>query len=446
MTTRLEAPPTLWGVLREDLLATPELERAAVGFAGIANHGARTRLLLREWLPVPADEYLVQLGYHLEVSPTFWARAAKRARQSGEAVVIFHSHPRAGQPSFSASDDAGERSLIPKVQARASVPVGAVVVSPVGYEGRVTSPDGAGDEMQVRVVGDPPTTNGDAPADERFDRQVRALTREGQAVLRSLRVGVVGAGGLGSHVIQQLVHLGIGEIDVVDPDRVARSNLSRLVGATRFDAWLRRPKTHVARRLARRVGGSTTQIREIRESVVDAGPARQLLDCDVVVGCTDNHWSRTVLNTIAFQYYVPVLDLGVELQQGGAIGGRVAWLAPGAACLWCTNILNAERVRVEQLPEAIAEAEQARGYIQGIDEPAPAVVSINGVIASLAVTELLARVTRFAGSEARPNLLLYRARDGVVRRTSPAPRPECATCGTSGQLGVGDLAGPPWRS
>lgn len=446
MTARLNAPPTVWRELREDLLATPELERAAVGFAGIANRGPSPRLLLRDWVAVPADEYLVQLGYHLEVSPTFWARAAKRARQSGEAVVIFHSHPRAGQPSFSASDDAGERALIPKIHARATVPVGAVVVSPVGHEGRVTPPDGPGHEMGVRVVGEPPSVNGDGPADERFDRQVRALTHEGQAALRSLRVGVVGAGGLGSHVIQQLIHLGVGDIVVVDPDRVVRSNLSRLVGATRFDAWLRRPKTNIARRLARRVGGATTQVTEIRESVVEEGPARQLLDCDVIVGCTDNHWSRTVLNAIAFQYYAPVLDLGVELQQGGAIGGRVAWLAPGAACLWCMNILNPERVRVEQLPEPMAQAERARGYIEGMDEPAPAVVSINGVIASLAVTELLARVTRFAGSEARPNLLLYRARDGVVRRTSPAVGAECATCGTSGQLGAGDLAAPPWRS
>jgi molybdopterin-synthase adenylyltransferase len=185
-------------------------------------------------------------------------------------------------------------------------------------------------------------------------------------------------------------------------------------------------------------------VTEVTRSVIEEAAARQLLDCDVIVGCTDNQWSRTVLNAIAFQYYIPVLDLGVEIQPQGAIGGRVAWLGPGAACLWCLNILNAERVRVEQLPRVLAEAEQARGYIQGVDEPAPAVVSINGVVASLAVTELLARVTGFAGSDARPNLLLYRAADGVVRRTSPSSKSTCVTCSVSGQLGAGDLASPPW--
>ena len=78
--SELLVPRPLWNDIRTDLLGTPELERAAIGYAGQANVGARSRMLLRDWMPVPADEYLVQLGNHLEVSPAFWARAAKRAR------------------------------------------------------------------------------------------------------------------------------------------------------------------------------------------------------------------------------------------------------------------------------------------------------------------------------------------------------------------------------
>jgi molybdopterin/thiamine biosynthesis adenylyltransferase len=299
--------------------------------------------------------------------------------------------------------------------------------------------------MDVRIFGLPravPPIRGES---QRFDRQVRALGPDGQNVLRLLTVGVVGAGGLGSHVIQQLVHLGVGRIVVVDPDRVASSNLSRLVGASRFDVIFRRAKTGVARRLARRVGGPT-EIAEVRGSVTDEEPAHRLLQCDVIIGCTDNQWSRTVLNAIAYQYYVPVLDLGVELQTGGAMGGRITWLVPGAACLWCQRILSSERVRVEQLPPIAHADELARGYMQGIDEPAPSVVSINGVVASLAVTELLARSTGFAGSEARPNVLMYRISDGVVRRSLVKSDPVCPTCSTAGQAGLGDLGTAPWTS
>jgi molybdopterin/thiamine biosynthesis adenylyltransferase len=443
MTSMLQAPSLLWEELRADLLSTPELERAGVGFAGICGANARTRLLLRDWLPLDHDDYLVQLGYHLEVSPRVWARAAKRSRDTGEAIVIFHSHPRDGQPSFSASDDAGERAVVPKIHARARVPVGAVVISPVGYCARISIPGTASSDMRLSTPGQFAADGAPNYGDERFDRQVRALTRQGQAVLSELRVGVVGAGGLGSHVVQQLVHLGIGEVVVIDPDRVAASNLSRLVGAGRCDALLRRAKVKIARRTARRVGGPS-KVQGIKGSVIDRAGAEPLLTCDVIVGCTDNQSSRVVLNLIAYQYYVPVLDLGVELQHHGAMGGRVSWLAPGAPCLWCLNVLDADRVRAEQLPAGVAEVELNRGYISGIDEPAPAVVSLNGVIASLGVSELLARTTGFAGSDARANLLMYRVADGSVRRISPEARAQCPTCSVSGILGAGDLANTPW--
>jgi molybdopterin/thiamine biosynthesis adenylyltransferase len=439
----LRVPEPLLKDVMADLLSTPELERAAVGFAGIRRNGSVRQLLLRDWMPVPAQEYLVQLGYHLEVSPVFWARAAKRCRADNEALVIMHSHPGDPErPRFSPTDDSGERNLIPKVQARAKVPIAAVVVSPGGVEGRLIE-DGAPVAMDVRTVGKLPRPRETTGRDLAFDRQVRALGKEGQALLRSLKIGVIGAGGLGSHVVQQLVHLGVGEVSVVDPDRVAVTNLSRLVGASQVDLWLRRRKTHLARRLARRLGGRT-RIEEIRESLAVSSAARRLLDCDLLFGCTDNQLSRTVLNAMAFQFYVPAIDLGVELQAAGAMGGRITWLAPGGACLWCMGVLDSETVRVEQLPVALRRDEEARGYIRGIDEPAPAVVSINGVVASLGVTEMLARLTGFAGATPRSSLLLYRLADGVVRRTSPKPAAGCPTCSPAGVLGAGDLVSPPW--
>jgi molybdopterin/thiamine biosynthesis adenylyltransferase len=442
--TSLHAPAALWGGVRDDLLSTPHLERAAIGFAGVSRTAGDQRLLLREWAPVPPDEYMVQLGYHLEVSPTFWARHAKRARETGEGLVVMHSHPADdGIPRFSPSDDAGESALVPRIQARAAVPVATVVISPGGVTARVTDPGRPAALLDLRVGYQPRYTD-TGSARDRFDRQLRVLGQGGQATLSNLTVGVVGAGGLGSHVIQQLIHLGVGRLVVVDPDTVSRTNLSRLVGSSRLDPVVRRAKVEVARRVARRAGGPT-RIVPIRGSVTDAGPARRITGCDFILGCTDNHWSRTVLNAIAYQYYVPVLDLGVELQAGGSMGGRVTWLAPGSACLWCRGVLDRQRVRAEQLPRAALEDEVARGYLAGLDEPAPAVVSINGVVASLAVTELLARVTGFAGPEPRASQLMYRPGDGVVRRTSDTASPRCPTCSAKGQLGLGDLGTPPWN-
>lgn len=436
---RLIVPDVAWNALRADLLATPDHERAAVGFAGISRYGER--LLLREWQAVPKHEYLVQLAYHLEVSPVVWARAAKRAAATGEAIVIFHSHPRdEDAPAFSPSDDAGEDLLIPKLRERAPVPVAAVVVSPGGHQARLHDMRGTG-RLELSLANAPQAgVRDDGLA--RFARQVLALGRQGQAAVRALRVGIVGAGGLGSHVAQQLAHLGVGELLVVDPDLVDETNLSRLVGASRRDVLLRRSKVAAIAPTVRRLH-SPTKVTALRASALDEEVARRFLSCDVVMGCTDTQWSRLVLNSIAFQYYVPVIDLGVELQPG-AMGGRVTWLRPGGACLWCGGVLDSVRVRAEQLPPNARQAEIERGYIPGLDEPAPAVVSINGVVASLATTELLAWVTGFAGED-RPTMLLYRLSDGTVRRTRPQARNDCATCSPIGDLGAGDLVGAPWR-
>ena len=443
-TSVLRVPEPLWDAVVADLLSTPELERAAVGFAGIRRQGSVRQLLLRDWMPVPAEEYLVQLGYHLEVGPVFWARAAKRCRADNEAMVILHSHPRdPEQPRFSPSDDSGEKNLIPKIRARAEIPVAAVVVSPGGATGRLTE-NGFAEQMEVQVV----TSAARIPdiagqhQDAAFDRQVRALGKEGHTLIRNLRIGVVGIGGLGSHVVQQLAHLGVGHLIAVDPDQVSVTNLSRLVGASQRDVWLRRRKTRLAHRMTRQLGRKS-RVTEVCAPVETRAAATQLLTCNLIFGCTDNQLSRTVLNTMAFQYYLPVIDIGVELQTA-AMGGRVSWLSPGGACLWCMGVLDPDTVRVEQLPPALRKDEVARGYIQGIDEPAPAIVSINGVVASLGVTEMLARLTGFAGTGSRSSLLLYRLTDGTVRRTSPPPIPSCPTCSVSGVLGAGELGPQPW--
>lgn len=443
---RLDAPVNLWSDIVDDLLSTPELERAGVAFGGLVKVGKDQRVLLRDWQPVAAGDYIAQLGFHLEVSPLVYARAAQRARQTGEAIVILHSHPRDSEtPRFSGSDDAGEKRLIPKIQARARVPIVTAVVSPGGVTLRGRALGGRLTRVELRTVGEPKLPERQFRAQRRYDRQVLALGPTAQTLLGSMTVGVVGVGGLGSHVVQQLAHLGVGHLVVIDDDTVDETNLSRLVGGRASDVAHGLRKTQVSSRLSRLLGGQTV-VHRADGSVLDEAEARRLLRCDLVFGCTDTQWSRLVLNALAFQYYVPVIDCGVELQAGsGAIGGRISWLSPGRRCLWCMGILDGERIRAEQLPPALAVEQASHGYIPDLTIPAPAVVSINGVVASVAVTEFLSRITGFAGDDERADLLVYRLADGTLRRIRGAACPECPVCGPAGTFGYGDLAPAPWR-
>src|SRR5690349_9764199 len=84
--------------------------------------------------------------------------------------------------------------------------------------------------------------------DKRLDRQ-QFLGASSDRIFAFARVAIVGLGGGGSHLVQQLAHLGVGRFLVYDADCVENSNLNRLVGATERDVEVRTPKTEVATRV-----------------------------------------------------------------------------------------------------------------------------------------------------------------------------------------------------
>lgn len=418
-------------------------EHLVVAFAGRHDTMTGLRLLIREVLPAQRSDYLVKSPIHLEMQPAFWARVAKRAKVTGAALVIFHSHPCApNAPNFSPSDDWGEEQLIPKVSARAPGPHATVVWGPHGERGRIHR-YGAALPMQITATWDV-QTGSSTPTRGAHVRQILALGAQGHARLRAARIGVVGLGGTGSHVAQQLLHLGVGTIVATDPDHVESSNLSRLVGARMTDAQAATSKADVVRRVAQEVGGFT-HLDSSESDVVDDVVARDLAGrVDLIFGCTDTAWSRLVLNALSFAYGVPVIDLGVELQAQGSMGGRVTIAGPDAGCLWCTGLIDERRLRAEQSPPALRDAQRVLGYVPDLDVPEPSVVSINGVVASLAVTEVLDRLVHFRPASALPaSMLIYRLADGTVRRVA-AQSGGCSFCSGS-NVGAGDSAILPTR-
>ena len=255
-----------------------------------------------------------------------------------------------------------------------------------------------------------------------------------------MHVGVIGVGGTGSIVTQQLAHLGVRELTLIDPDVVERSNLNRIVGATPGDVG--RPKTDVAREFVSRIQPNAV-VHAVQADVCDAVTARRLLACDFLFCCTDSEGSRAVINQLAYQYCLPVIDLGVAIvaKRGTVshISGRVQLLAPGQPCLVCGNVLDPEQVRRDLLTEDARRRDQ---YIMGNDVVQPAVISINGATASLAVTMMLATVTGIPIGSRNQRL---RLEAGLVSRVSVAVNPDCPICSAIGTLGRGDTFDFPGR-
>lgn len=421
--------------LRSTLLVG-ESERCAVLLAGSSSANAERAFLVVRELIIPGDEDYESAGaYHATLSPAMVARVAKLAGRTNTKLVFAHSHPGAEPPQFSATDDRGELELSAFLERRAlSGPHGALVISRGGVAARQL---GTNQSIRVVTIGDRVTVEGgeaehDQETKEAFDRQIRAFGVAGQRVLGRLSVAIVGLGGTGSLAAQALVHLGVRDFVLVDPDVVEATNLNRIVEASVDDIGA--PKVTVARRYMERVSPDV-RVRTVIGDVMHSRTAAELLSCDLIFCCTDSHGSRSVIQQVAYQYFIPTLDMGSTItSDGGAVTGvfgRVQMLGPGQPCLWCCGLINSEQVRRDMMT---AFERQADPYVQGATEPAPSVISLNATVVSLATTMLLGIVTSIP---TQPRYLIYNALSGSLRAATSAPKEDCFICSRRGVLGRG---------
>ncbi|HEX8372642.1 MAG TPA: ThiF family adenylyltransferase [Chthoniobacterales bacterium] len=213
-----------------------------------------------------------------------------------------------------------------------------------------------------------------------LDRQ-SFLGSESDKVLNALTVGLVGLGGGGSHVAQQLAHVGVGNFVVLDNDIISETNLNRLVGGTRKDVDSGLSKVAIAERVIQSVNPAATVE---KHSVVWQQASEALKRCDVVIGGLDNVRSKYELDAFTRRFMIPYIDMGMDVHRLGEndylIAGQVVLTGPGEPCLQCLGIVT----------EAALTAE-ARKY--GDAGGNPQVVWPNGLLASIAVGLLVQLVS-----------------------------------------------------
>lgn len=203
------------------------------------------------------------------------------------------------------------------------------------------------------------------------DRQ-SFLGATSEKTLSETTVGILGLGGGGSHVVQQLAHLGVGRYVIVDPDIIDESNLNRLVGGTRADVESTELKIRIAERTIRRVlpnAHISAHAKPWQEV------ASELKQCDVIIGGLDSVMAKDEADRFAKRFLIPYIDMGMDvhkLNDRFLIAGQVVMTLPSGPCLRCMGVVT----------EA-ALAEEARNY--GAAGGRPQVVWPNGVLASTAV-------------------------------------------------------------
>lgn len=89
------------------------------------------------------------------------------------------------------------------------------------------------------------------------------------------------------------------------------------------------------------------------QNIVTSSAARTLLDRDVIFCCTDEHWGRSIVNQIAHQHMIPVINMGVQIDSKNGVirgaSGSIHIVRPDAPCLWCYEFLSGKRIRAESL-------------------------------------------------------------------------------------------------
>jgi len=262
---------------------------------------------------------------------------------------------------------------------------------------------------------------------ERFDRQIALFGRKGQEKIFGTRVAVVGVGGVGSHVVQQLALLGIRSFALIEPEELDETNRNRFVGARHDDPIPGTPKLVIAARVIAGIEPEAS-IDQVPRSLVTEEAFEVIKDADVVFGCLDGDGARLILTELCAAHSRRYIDIASDVIPGDPPewGCRVVTSWDTGGCCVCLEEIDLNEARLQIAGPA--ESEQQRA-IYGIPVSAlagggPSVVSVNGIAASIAVTEFMAGVT---GIRVPIPLIRFRGwAAGISKRI--APLPDCYYC------------------
>lgn len=130
---------------------------------------------------------------------------------------------------------------------------------------------------------------------ERYSRQIflEDIGVSGQRKIMQAKVLIIGAGGLGSPVIQYLAAAGVGTLAIADHDQVELHNLNRQV--IHKEATVGNPKVTSAAKFATKLN-SQIQLIPIREKI-EAGNIKTILEeYELIIDCSDNFGTRYLVN------------------------------------------------------------------------------------------------------------------------------------------------------
>lgn len=480
-------PQEIFTETREFFLHDPNNEQFGYLFAGCNVTDQFVKLLVHTFLPArDKDDLEHQSVGGVCPSPKFQMRAYSICKTQGYHLIDIHSHPfdSSGHVQFSGIDNRyefghgyegvfgftakwnpgmyhasivfGQNSLDARIyrpEEGRPVPINEVQImiskSIIPTSAQLRTPIQTQQQYSTEYVvkSDEELKKKDGGSfvdnfDSIYSRQILAFGKAGQEALANTTVAVIGAGGLGSIIVETLARIGVKELICVDDDVVEFSNISRVLGSTLEDAKKKINKVDV---LARHVELINTDLKfiPIADSVLNPEVLKALKYADYIISGTDTYSSRLVLNQFSIQYLIPFLNLGFGMETDVnhtkliSAGGKIIIFVPGNWCYYCLGEIDQRELQIELMSTEDKQRQVLRGYISGVDIPDPSVLFLNMTVASLGVCEFLNLLAPF---KERNYYLFYDMLSTKLWHIKANKDPDCPICSSDAEIfGRGDL-------
>ena len=418
-------------------------ENGAFLLAGWRRYPEGAELLVRRVVEIPQEDFRVKQKTRLEIATRAINGLIALCEVNNLGAVLCHSHGEAWD--YSPSDDFGEKRILNTLRSCApKIPTASLLAFPSGYSGRFWEERSSTPLDHLTVLGRSITKihfekdiNLIPIVSELYDRQVRAFGKVGQEKISQTKVGIVGVGATGSCTAEQLVRLGVRDLILVDHDLFVPSNSTRVYGSfasqcePKWFNFLTRQKARKINIVAKHLRGirKEVSVKTIFDNIVSEDAAKTLLDRDVIFCCTDDHWGRSVITQIAYQYMIPMINMGVRIDsnEGKIVDGTgvVHVIRPKKPCLWCNDYIRSDQIRAESMLTDQRESLLREGYVAEVGTNAPSVISLTTTVSGIAVTMFIQLITDFMGSAGDIFTLRLDILSGRVSRGDCPVRTNC---------------------
>jgi hypothetical protein len=328
-------------------------------------------------------------------------------------VGLFHTHYHSFAryyPEFSSTDLTDNPEIVKSFGYTDKSQIhGMFVLGPNGVNALLKLP-GSGELIRptkIVVVGYPmiiSTPDGTIRKShsKRYERQ-SFLGKHSEFKISQFKIGIVGLGGGGSHIVQQLAYLGFENYVLFDFDRVDETNLNRMIGAGLEDVKKKTKKVDIAERIIKHLH-SDASIKKVEDNWMNEPESLQ--ECDIIIGCVDSYIGRRDLELECRRYMLPYIDIGMDVhhnykKEAPSLVGQIILSMPGKLCMTCLGFLTEDNL-----------AKEAAKY--GDAGGKPQVVWSNGVLASQAIGIIVDLVTGWSGKKEITQYYAFDGNSGVL--------------------------------